>query len=114
MENTTVIWIYACKYLQKADCFDFGIRRRWDMRSTCFRQSILWTAVLLSRLCLSFRHEPVSSTTLEHGDESLLEVFQVYPPPLSPEDLVGSTECSFTLMNHVFADSAGKPYIGAI
>lgn len=63
---------------------------------------------------MSFRHEAVSSATAEDGDESLLEVFQVYPPPLSPEDALDSTGCSFTLMNHVFADSAGKPYIGAI
>jgi hypothetical protein len=63
---------------------------------------------------LSFKHEAVSSATVENGDDSLLEVFQAYPPPLCPEQLLGSTGCSFTLMNHVFADSAGKPYIGGI
>jgi hypothetical protein len=64
---------------------------------------------------LCFRHDTTcDNTIIEDGSTPLLEVFQVYPPPLSPKDLVGSTVCSFTLMHHVFADSAGKPYIGVL
>ena len=77
--------------------------------------AILWTAILvLSGSSLSFRHEAVSSATLQDGGRSLLEVFQAFPAPLSANDLLGSTVCSYMLMNHVFADSAGKPYVGEI
>jgi hypothetical protein len=78
------------------------------------RFTLLWTAVLVLSGSSSFRHEAVSNTTLEDGGRSLLEVFQAFPAPLSPKDLIGSTVCSYTLMNHVFADSAGKPYVGEI
>jgi len=50
---------------------------------------------------------------LEDGDRPLLEVFQAFPPPLSPKDLQDSTACSYPLMNHVFGNSAEKPYVGA-
>src|SRR5216110_1466327 len=78
-----------------------------DMRPAFFWVSLLWTGVILLRPCCSFRREAVSSNAAENGGESLFEVFQVYPPPVSSSDLVGSTTCSFILMNHVFADSAG-------
>ena len=44
----------------------------------------------------------------------LLETFQVYAPPLSPIDLEGATSCSVTLMDHLFAQSAGVPFVGMI
>ena len=64
---------------------------------------------------LSLRH-PISLQDVAgtSQDSSLREVFQAYPPPISPKDLVGSTTCSFKLMNHVFGNSAGKPFIGMI
>jgi hypothetical protein len=81
---------------------------------------MVWAISLLVVTCLA-----VPSLSLRHAfapedvfrssqDSSLREVFQVYPPPISPKDLVGSTVCSFTLMNHVFGNSAGKPFIGNI
>jgi hypothetical protein len=45
-------------------------------------------------------------------DGPLLEVFQVHHPPVSQADLLGSTACSFTLMRHVFGNSAGSPFVG--
>src|SRR5271169_1659046 len=73
-----------------------------------------WIALLaLSRASSSLRHETVSGSMLEDGDRPLLEVFQAFPPPLSPKDLLDSTVCSYPLMNHVFGNSAGKPYVGA-
>src|SRR5579859_810736 len=42
----------------------------------------------------------------------LLEIFQVAPPPLSPKEKKGATACSFTLMQHVFGNSVGDPFIG--
>jgi hypothetical protein len=70
---------------------------------------------ILSQQCssLSFRYdELISSNFYKSEDPSLLEVFQVFPPPLSSEELDGSSSCSFTLMHHVFAESAGNPYVG--
>ena len=78
------------------------------------RGVLLWTLIwgiwCLAAPSFSLRHvtvsEQVSDTPL------LLEVFQVYPPPLNPEELKGSTVCSYSLMQHTFAHSAGKPYVG--
>lgn len=99
--------IYLCKWST--------ILTNRSQETMPFRFALLWTVLLaLSIPSFSFRHEVVSSTTLEDGDGSLLEVFQAFPPPLNSKDLLGSTACSFLLMNHVFANSEGKPYVGAI
>jgi Peptide N-acetyl-beta-D-glucosaminyl asparaginase amidase A len=79
------------------------------------RVLILWTILLsLAHSVSSLRHEAVSYTHLStHGhDTALLDVFQVYPPPISATNRLGSTACTYTLMNHVFSNSAGKPYVG--
>ena len=75
---------------------------------------LILVAVTLSLVnsVLSFRHEAVPDASLDTQDAALLEVFQVYPPPLSSTNRRGSTTCSYTLMNHVFSNSAGRPYIG--
>jgi hypothetical protein len=77
-----------------------------------FGRRVLLVALLtaLSIPSLALRNEAVSFAS--GLDTALLEVFQVFPPPLSPTDRLGSTVCSFTLMEHVFSNSAGKPYIG--
>lgn len=73
-----------------------------------------WIALwALSRPSSSLRHEISSGPRFEDGDRPLLEVFQAFPPPLNPEDLPDSAVCSYPLMNHVFGNSAGKPYVGA-
>jgi hypothetical protein len=80
----------------------------------CCKVLILVAVTLsLANSVLSFRHEVVPDAGLDAQDkEALLEVFQVYPPPLSSADRRSSTTCSYTLMNHVFSNSAGRPYIG--
>jgi hypothetical protein len=54
-----------------------------------------------------------SASDLLQQPQGLLQVLQVYPPPLSPKQLIGSTACSYTLMSHVFARSADRPFIGS-
>jgi hypothetical protein len=77
------------------------------------RVLILWAIALsLSLSVSSLRHEAVSYTHLATHDTALLDVFQVYPPPISATNRLGSTACTYTLMNHVFSNSAGKPYVG--
>src|SRR5271156_4348790 len=74
-----------------------------------------WLVLTVSVLILSnvsFGFRTISSP--KSTPRSLREVIQVYPPPLSPKDLNGSISCSFTLMEHVFAQSAGKPYVGTL
>lgn len=56
-------------------------------------------------------HDAVSDNSVSETG-ALLGVFQVSPPPLSPTDLKKATACSFTLMHHVFGNSAGNPYVG--
>ena len=71
------------------------------------------TLLILSSLCFALRHEAASNYVItKPGAPRLLEVFQVSPPPLSHEDLLDSTTCSFVLMHHVFENSAGDPYVG--
>ena len=79
----------------------------------CCKLLILAVVTLcLVKSVLTLRHEVAPEAGLDARDEALLEVFQVYPPPLSPSDRRGSMTCSYTLMNHVFSNSAGRPYIG--
>ena len=73
---------------------------------------LLAITLSLSLSASSFQHEAVSYANLATDDAALLEVFQVYPPPISHANSRGSTVCSYTLMNHVFSNSAGKPYVG--
>ena len=68
--------------------------------------------IILSNVCLGVRG--VRTSYPKSKSTSLREVIQVYPPPLSPEALKGSTSCSFTLMEHVFGESAGKPFVGML
>jgi hypothetical protein len=77
--------------------------------------SVLLTAVpILSKPFPPLRSGNVLINDFMQLSAPLLEVFQVYPPPLSPSDLLDSTACSFTLMNHVFGNSAGNPFVGTI
>jgi Peptide N-acetyl-beta-D-glucosaminyl asparaginase amidase A len=75
----------------------------------------LLLAACLALPSLSLRHTISPQDVAGCSQEpSLREVFQVYPPPISPMDLLGSTACSFTLMTHDFGNSAGKPFIGML
>lgn len=77
--------------------------------------SVLLTAFpVLSKPFASLGRENALINNYERLSTPLLEIFQVFPPPLSPNDLLGSTVCSFTLMNHVFGKSAGKPFVGMV
>jgi hypothetical protein len=67
--------------------------------------------LVLASPSTALRHDAVSDNIVSETD-ALLEVFQVYPPPLSPTDVKGATACSFTLMHHVFGNSAGNPFVG--
>ncbi|ERF75067.1 hypothetical protein EPUS_04849 [Endocarpon pusillum Z07020] len=52
-----------------------------------------------------FRVRPHASST------NLTEVFQVYRPPADPPSL--ARDCEVLLMNHTFAFSYGKPFVGS-
>ena len=65
---------------------------------------------VLSIPSLALRNEAISFAS--YSAKPLLEVFQVFPHPLSPTERRGSTVCSYTLMEHIFSNSAGNPYVG--
>jgi len=66
--------------------------------------------------CLGFSSFALENFVSEPEEKdvspALLEVFQVYPQALSVDELDGSLACPYTLMEHTFAHSAGKPYTG--
>jgi hypothetical protein len=86
-------------YLSKRDLLEAMLRHcRWPL---------MLIISYLSNLPWVNTQYPVSQL-----DKQLLEVVQVYAPPVSPKDSEGLSSCSFTLMEHVFGQSAGKPFIG--
>src|SRR5436309_1029253 len=98
----------GCEFLSDSSIFDMGHHLA---RMRCCKVLIL-VAVTLSLVnsVLSFRHEAVPDASLDTQVAALVEVFQVYPPPRSSTNRRGATTCSYILMNHVFSNSAGRPY----
>lgn len=107
-------YIHTEPHLNGGGCSRLRLQSVQNMHS-------LSALLFLATFCLSdisaLSRHPLRSYAFASSSElqqrELLEVFQVYPPPLSPNQLVGSTACSYTLMNHVFGHSADRPFIGS-
>jgi len=75
----------------------------------------LFSLVFLLTHVDSLRHELDAGLPRGHTQQAgLLEVFQVNRPPLTPQEIAGSTSCTIALMSHNFGNSAGAPFQGKL
>ncbi len=86
---------------------------RGKILSATFFAIAMFCYVMLPRLHITFRGVsfPGNSASSDLSPNSLTEVFQVYrPPAVAPPS---AKQCQVLLMNHTFAFSYGKPFVGS-